>query len=97
MSSSAEASFFAGIEICTASSIRKRDVYPAVGSPAAMSPNWRVPVDHRQRPHSIKGALYFSYEASMPRRPRTHLDAIPLHIVQRGNNRNACFFGEDDY
>ena len=22
---------------------------------------------------------------------------MPLHIVQRGHNRDACFFGEDDY
>lgn len=33
----------------------------------------------------------------MPRRPRIHLPDIPLHIVQRGHNREACFFGEDDY
>ena len=33
----------------------------------------------------------------MPRRPRIHLDAVPLHIVQRGHNREACFFCEDDY
>lgn len=33
----------------------------------------------------------------MPRRPRVHLDHQPLHIVQRGHNREPCFFGEDDY
>lgn len=33
----------------------------------------------------------------MPRRPRTHLDQVPLHIVQRGHNRDACFFAGDDY
>ncbi|CAK0779828.1 transposase [Gammaproteobacteria bacterium] len=33
----------------------------------------------------------------MPRRPRVHLDAVPLHIVQRGHNREPCFFGEEDY
>ena len=33
----------------------------------------------------------------MLRRPRIHLDGIPLHIVQRGHNRKPCFFGEDDY
>jgi len=33
----------------------------------------------------------------MPRRPRIHLPHIPLHIVQRGHNRDACFFAEDDY
>lgn len=33
----------------------------------------------------------------MPRRPRVHLDGIPLHLVQRGHNREPCFFAEDDY
>jgi putative transposase len=32
----------------------------------------------------------------MPRQPRIHL-SIPLHIVQRGHNREPCFLGEDDY
>ena len=33
----------------------------------------------------------------MPRRPRIHLPGVPLHIVQRGHNRDACFFADDDY
>jgi putative transposase len=33
----------------------------------------------------------------MPRRPRIHLAGLPLHIVQRGHNRDACFFGDEDY
>lgn len=33
----------------------------------------------------------------MPRRPRVHIDGIPLHIVQRGHNRQPCFFAEEDY
>lgn len=33
----------------------------------------------------------------MPRRTRIHLDGVPLHIVQRGHNREPCFFREDDY
>ena len=33
----------------------------------------------------------------MPRRPRTHIDNVPLHIVQRGHNREPCFFAEEDY
>ncbi len=33
----------------------------------------------------------------MPRRARIHISGLPLHIVQRGHNRDACFFGEDDY
>ena len=33
----------------------------------------------------------------MPRRPRIHLPDLPLHVVQRGHNRDACFFAEADY
>ncbi len=33
----------------------------------------------------------------MPRRPRIIIPGNPLHIIQRGNNRQACFFAEDDY
>ncbi len=33
----------------------------------------------------------------MPRRPRMYLPGIPAHIVQRGNNREPCFFQSDDY
>ena len=33
----------------------------------------------------------------MPRRPRMYLPGIPAHVVQRGNNRQATFFCEDDY
>ena len=33
----------------------------------------------------------------MPRRSRIHLAGMPLHIVQRRHNREACFFGDDDY
>ena len=33
----------------------------------------------------------------MPRRPRIQLDGVPLHIVQHGHNREACFFAEEDY
>jgi putative transposase len=33
----------------------------------------------------------------MPRKPRMYLGGIPCHIIQRGNNRNACFFAEEDY
>ncbi len=32
----------------------------------------------------------------MPRRSRVHLDGIPLHIVQRGHNRESCFFCDLD-
>lgn len=33
----------------------------------------------------------------MPRKPRMYLAGVPCHVVQRGNNRNACFFADDDY
>ena len=33
----------------------------------------------------------------MPRRPRLQLYGLPVHIVQRGNNRTPCFFAEEDY
>ena len=33
----------------------------------------------------------------MPRKPRFHLPGVPQHVVQRGNNRQACFFAEADY
>ncbi|MBL8513508.1 MAG: transposase [Betaproteobacteria bacterium] len=32
----------------------------------------------------------------MPRRPRLNIVGLPLHIVQRGNNRSACFFNDED-
>ncbi len=33
----------------------------------------------------------------MPRRPRILLADYPLHIVQRGINREPCFFADEDY
>ena len=33
----------------------------------------------------------------MARLPRLNLPSIPQHVVQRGNNRQACFFAEQDY
>jgi hypothetical protein len=35
--------------------------------------------------------------APMPRRPRLILPNVPLHISQRTNNRQACFYADDDY
>jgi putative transposase len=32
----------------------------------------------------------------MARPPRLELPEVPLHVVQRGNNRAACFFGDAD-
>jgi len=33
----------------------------------------------------------------MPRRPRVVLPNIPLHLIQRGNNRQVCFVADEDY
>lgn len=33
----------------------------------------------------------------MPRRARVTLPGIPLHVIQRGNNRQPCFFADEDY
>lgn len=33
----------------------------------------------------------------MPRRPRIHLPGQPIHLVQRGHNRDACFFTDEDF
>lgn len=33
----------------------------------------------------------------MPRKPRMYLPGVPCHVIQRGNNREACFFAEEDY
>lgn len=32
----------------------------------------------------------------MPRQPRPDLACVPQHVVQRGNDRQACFFEEGD-
>jgi putative transposase len=32
----------------------------------------------------------------MPRRARLALPGVPLHLIQRGNNRQACFFADED-
>jgi len=36
-------------------------------------------------------------EFAMPRRARMYLPNFTYHIVQRGNNHQACFFAKDDY
>ena len=33
----------------------------------------------------------------MARRRRLQVGGFPVHIIQRGNNRQACFFAEQDY
>lgn len=33
----------------------------------------------------------------MPRRARMYMAGMPYHVVQRGNNREACFYAIEDY
>lgn len=33
----------------------------------------------------------------MPRRPRLDQAGLPQHVIQRGNNRSACFFSDEDF
>ena len=33
----------------------------------------------------------------MPRRARITWPGVPHHLIQRGHNRQPCFFSEDDY
>ncbi|WP_332674280.1 transposase [Aromatoleum sp.] len=33
----------------------------------------------------------------MPRRARVLIPGVPLHLIHRGKNRSACFFGDHDY
>ncbi len=33
----------------------------------------------------------------MPRKPRFNLAGISQHVIQRGNNREPCFYAEEDY
>ena len=33
----------------------------------------------------------------MPRKPRYYLPGVPVHVVQRGNNREPIFFEDNDY
>lgn len=32
----------------------------------------------------------------MPRIPRFNLSGVPQYVIQHDNNRQACFFDEDD-
>jgi putative transposase len=33
----------------------------------------------------------------MPRKTRMYLPDVPCHVIQRGNNREACFYADQDY
>lgn len=32
----------------------------------------------------------------MPRKPHFVLPGVPQHVIQRGNNREPCFYAEED-
>jgi hypothetical protein len=52
------------------------------------------------RGQSFPGNLFdgsIKEDPQMPGRPRITLPGVPLHLIQRGNNRQACFFADDDY
>jgi putative transposase len=36
-------------------------------------------------------------QTTTPRRPRVVLPGVPLHLIQRGNNGQACFYADDVY
>ena len=42
-------------------------------------------------------ARLFSSDALMPRQTRLDLPEVPQHVIQRGNDRQPCFFNETDY
>ena len=33
----------------------------------------------------------------MPRKPRFDITDVPQHVIQRGNDRQPCFYSESDY
>ena len=57
----------------------------------------RLEKDNRgQTTFFLSFALASAIFNRMPRRPRIIVPGVPLHIIQRGNNRQACFFAEED-
>jgi len=38
-----------------------------------------------------------NHGGEMPRRPRITIPSVPVHLIQRGNNRQACFYAREDY
>ena len=49
---------------------------------------------------TLDAAIFTSssrHKPAMARLPRFNLVDVPQHVIQRGNNRQACFFEENDY
>jgi putative transposase len=42
-------------------------------------------------------AFWPNTEQALPRMPRLDSPGVPQHVIQRGNDRKACFFGRTDY
>ena len=40
---------------------------------------------------------HMEVENKMARKPRFNLPGVPQHIIQRGNNREPCFYEVADY
>ena len=40
---------------------------------------------------------FLQTQPTMPRRARLTLPGVPLHLIQRGNSRTACFYADEDY
>jgi hypothetical protein len=57
----------------------------------------RIPHNNKDIVHIRKTIFIPEKEIPMPRRPRMYLPGIPSHAVQRGNDRNPCFFEEENY
>jgi putative transposase len=45
----------------------------------------------------LYGRYFHHCPTAMPRPPRVVLPSVPLHIIQRGNNRIPCFASRSDY
>jgi hypothetical protein len=58
-----------------------------------MTAKGRSETESLQNPNELKGHRILS-GAAMPRRSRINLAGMPQHIVQRGINREPCFFAE---
>ncbi len=50
-------------------------------------------------PHFVSGGELTVAKLShtMPRRSRVVMPGVPMHLIQRGNNRGQCFFADADY
>ena len=63
---------------------------------ASLATKLKGSASHKARNHSGQSHLTFR-APDMPPRPRIPLADHPLHIVQRGINREPCFFADEDY